>query len=258
MAPIKLEENIREKLQEREIQPSNEAWAKLEGQLEDEKGGNKFMWYAIAASFIGIIIVASFVFNNDAKDLNKTLVKEDAVEKVKTEETKEVVDNTKEEIVPINTEEGVATEKPVKRTTESTEATLKKTEKQVQQQNGQKTEALAKTETDPNKDSQLQEINSDILINKSFETNQVEKVVAEVKALKDKNQNVNIDEIDALLKNAQREIRTQRILNNKQVDAMALLDDVEFEMEQGFREKVFMALGEGFDKLKTAVAERNN
>ncbi len=31
MAPIKLEEHIREKLQEREMQPSPAAWSKLEG-----------------------------------------------------------------------------------------------------------------------------------------------------------------------------------------------------------------------------------
>ena len=68
MAPIKIEDNIREKMQERELQPSKDAWAKLETRLGEEKksGLNRKTWYAIAAGFIGILILASVFFNNDA------------------------------------------------------------------------------------------------------------------------------------------------------------------------------------------------
>jgi hypothetical protein len=64
--------------------------------------------------------------------------------------------------------------------------------------------------------------------------------------------------VEALLNNARREIETQRILNNPKVDATALLEDVEWELEKSFRDKVFDALGEGFQKVRTAVTERND
>ena len=37
MAPIKIEDNIREKMQERELQPSADAWKQLEARLGEEK-----------------------------------------------------------------------------------------------------------------------------------------------------------------------------------------------------------------------------
>jgi hypothetical protein len=62
------------------------------------------------------------------------------------------------------------------------------------------------------------------------------------------------------LAKAQRAISNQRILqkNTQKIDASALLMDVELELEQSFRDKVFEMLGEGFIKIRTAVSERNN
>ena len=65
-------------------------------------------------------------------------------------------------------------------------------------------------------------------------------------------------DVEALLNNARREIETQRIINNPKVDATALLEDVEWELEESFRDKVFDALGEGYNKVRTAVSERND
>ncbi len=42
------------------------------------------------------------------------------------------------------------------------------------------------------------------------------------------------------------------------MDATALLNVVEFELETSFRDKVFEALGDGFEKVITSVADRNN
>ena len=69
MAPIKFEENIKEKLDKRTIQPSIEAWNKLSARLnENKKRNNKpFWWLGIAASIIGVFFVASQFFNNDVK-----------------------------------------------------------------------------------------------------------------------------------------------------------------------------------------------
>ena len=67
MAPIKFEDNIREKLQERELSPSKEAWNKLSTRLQDQsvQRSRKPFWYAIAASFVGILIVTSLLWKEN-------------------------------------------------------------------------------------------------------------------------------------------------------------------------------------------------
>ena len=44
----------------------------------------------------------------------------------------------------------------------------------------------------------------------------------------------------------------------KTVDANALLQDVESDLQQSFRNKIFEALKNSYETIKTAVAERNN
>ena len=86
----------------------------------------------------------------------------------------------------------------------------------------------------------------------------MDEVVAKVQELKNNNTTITEKEIDALMANAQREIKTERILSGYKVDAAALLNDVEMELERSFRDKVFEALGDGFQIIRTAVVERNN
>jgi len=48
MAPIKFEENIREKLEQRTIEPSIQAWESLEQRLNtDEKKQSKICFYGL-------------------------------------------------------------------------------------------------------------------------------------------------------------------------------------------------------------------
>ena len=93
----------------------------------------------------------------------------------------------------------------------------------------------------------------------SFEEQKVNEVVAQVQLLQQRNNNVSNAQIEALLEEAQQEIKQQRLFREGtfKVDATALLQEVEFELERNFREKVFDALGKGFEKIRTAVAERN-
>ena len=66
-------------------------------------------------------------------------------------------------------------------------------------------------------------------------------------------------EIDELLRAAQREIFDEKnIISEEGVDAMALLNEVEQEIDGTFRDQIFDALKDGYLKLRTAVADRNN
>ena len=74
MAPIKMEENFKERLDKRRITPSESAWEKLSLKLdENDKSGNKkyFWWIGIAASIIGVLLISNIVFNTNQND--KTL-----------------------------------------------------------------------------------------------------------------------------------------------------------------------------------------
>ena len=71
MVPIKFEEHSKDKLQEREIKPSANAWERVSGSLEKpmEKKKTPFFLYGIAASFVGLLLVALVFFM--AKDASK-------------------------------------------------------------------------------------------------------------------------------------------------------------------------------------------
>jgi len=258
MEPIKFEDNIREKLQEREISPSNVAWGKIEKQLNSgtSRKKDRSKWYAIAAGFVGIIIIASYIFKKDIVSFpdSKNIVEEPIQKEglnstennallVDTDEEKSVIEDTEplkvkhkdsnpdKNKVAINNESRIS----------SNPNTAVKEDVVVLQIDNSETIKISETAT------------KEDLINLK-----VEEVVAQVQALQENNQSVTEVDIDALLLKAQKEIYSQRIVTNKRVDATELLHVVESEMETTFRDKVFEALGDGYEKVRTAVVERNN
>ena len=65
MAPIKLEDHIKERLEDREIAPTVATWERITSNLDAniaKKQGRKRFWFAIAASFIGGLFIASLFF----------------------------------------------------------------------------------------------------------------------------------------------------------------------------------------------------
>ena len=84
-------------------------------------------------------------------------------------------------------------------------------------------------------------------------------MVAQVELLENNNISISNTEIDSLLRKAQDEILTDKIFNQEgKVDALALLNEVEGELDISFREQIFESLKTGFLKVRTAVADRNN
>ena len=88
----------------------------------------------------------------------------------------------------------------------------------------------------------------------------IEELIAQVDSMESIDNTVSDAEIDALLAQAQKEVITERIFNEKtkRVDANALLMDVEAELDRPLPEKVFEALKDGFLKAREAIADRNN
>ena len=261
MEPIKFEDNIREKLQERELAPSNKSWEKLAKQLETSKtnkSSNKSFWFAIAAGFIGIVIVTSFLFKDEV---------------LPTQFTPELVEETNQNdvIIPVENNEAIviSSEKPSKEVI--SELPIEKTNKTSPTKQGnviavnvEKTDNSLKKEQVKDAIATIDKSESKIVLETNndevFINSKVEEVIAQVQALQKSDNSVSAEEINYLLLKAQSEIHSRKIINsiNRKVDATALLNVVESELETSFRDKVFEALGDGFEKVRTAVVERNN
>ena len=283
MAPIKFEENIREKLQERELQPSKEAWNKLTATLENEpnKKTNRMMWIGVAASLAGILLVVSFLFKSTDTEPARQLVEQEVVSPnsddalVRDPKTEDLPDGNEGENVaniddanqedyleiPISEKESFRNNT----TTQTVAVKFNKEQPIVVDRDITSEEITTPTigkevkETVAITNEKIKNLNSETTPKTEVDLFVDRKVDAVVAAVQENN-TITIEEIDALLAEAQRDIATNRILNSKdrKVDATALLEDVETEMERSFRDKVFEALGDGYKKVRTAVAERNN
>lgn len=258
MAPIKLEDNIREKFETREIKPSAEVWKKLEEKLDSAqpKKKGKVFYYA-AASLVGILILTSVFITRNGLDVNNKVVEE----KIQLNQTE-----LQTEIVPekINSEEIVSEDKNSEKL--NSEEKQKSNSEEVKaippikssiDEKIESKETIANISNEEMKKPVIKE-NLTISEEEKIISDKVNEVVSSVKKLQENNTEVTITEVEKLLNNARRDIQAQRILNNPKVDATALLRDVEWELDKSFRDKVFEALGEGFQKVRTAIAERND
>jgi hypothetical protein len=265
MAPIKFEEHLKDKLEKRSIQPSSEAWMNLASRLErQEKQSNRklFWWFGIAASIV-ILIGSSFLFFNETEsNVLPVIVKNDTIETPK-KEIQNTIEDIKVAVVETKNLEPLEVKSKVN-------STKKNTKKPVQQQKElqniiikapeiNNTVSIANTvlKEEAKTDSELIKPKTSKL---TFEDKKINDVVAEIQKLKEEGNAVTDEDIDELLKQAEKEIIKNRIFNEstKTVDADALLRDVEGDLEQSFRTKVFEALKKNYKTVKTAVAQRNN
>ncbi len=241
----KLEKHIKEKLGERKITPSPKSWDKIASQvaIDENPGRRKWFPYAIAASFIGILIVSMLFFISKSPD-------KDPIQVVEENKSKKTGVQSKEEILEIKTKEQeqlevveINAKKEVHQREMKQERTLESTSEQ---------ELVEHVVKQPINDDFLPE--SDPLI-----AQKINEIVEQVAILESTNTEVTEAEVDALLRTAQREILTEKLFaSDGTVDAMALLAEAEDELNESFREQIFDALKDGYSKLRTAVAERNN
>lgn len=232
MEPNKLEKYIKENLEDRTLSPSPEAWATLSNRLDvqaptKQRSLGVYAWLGIAASIIGVIWLA-IGFGNKAINL----------------ETNPVI------VQPINVEKSTELETIE---LDKSKATIIKSPANVNQ-----IFEIAIGNIDEIEDTSVESI-SEMPKELTFEEQKIQEVVAEIQLLKDSNTSVSDSEIDALLLKAQQEIHLNKLYNNNGVvDAALLLQNVEAELDQSFRSKVFEALKDGFGTVKSAIANRNN
>ncbi|MBR9913894.1 MAG: hypothetical protein GYB32_03550 [Algicola sp.] len=269
MAPIKFDENIKQKLEKRTLQPSADAWGKLEDQLESRdkrKSKGLFLYVGIAASLVGVLLVTTLFFKSpESSNISPVIVETE----MKTDVKKEPVMKSQQDKLATelfeNIDDNIKTNEDVLEMNTSVTTRKEESELLVASQNVPKVNVI---EEDPkisihNSETTVAAITQPqkekVLATMSLEEAKVIEVVQEIKRLELQEGTVSDSEIEALLKQAEKEILRERIYSEttRTVDARALLEDVEYDIEQSFRTRVFESLKSSYRTVKTAVAERN-
>ena len=210
---------------------------------------------------MGLLILASVLFNRNTSEVKNQVVNENSETPATETELEIIPNNSNNETIASeeNSSEKMENKASKKKASETQKPNVEP--KPFQQKKSAIDKRIEKRDAIAVQNSDVEQtVNTEKTVSKEdqiFNT-KVDEVVASVKKLQQDNAEVTATEVEALLANARREIQTQRILNSEKVDPTALLQDVEWELEKSFRDKVFDALGEGFQKVRTAVSERND
>ena len=234
MEQNKLETQFKEKLNSREIKPTEMAWDRLNAMLsvaepsESErvyqKPKSKFTWLYIAASFIGFLLISTVIFNQKETSVQNKKTKIVIQQSIKTKSHEKpsnfLIPNSKK-----NEEETVVV---VKKDTLKTNKSL-----------------LLKNDSFPNKNNQNQVAELSI-INQKTEQESI-------------SSQTNATSVDELLARVDKSAR----LNNKtqnlevHVNANQLLLQVDSDLEPAFRQSVFSKIADNIKVVKEAVVNRN-
>jgi hypothetical protein len=230
MEPNKLENQFREKLNNREINPSEAAWDRLDAMLSvadpnnsgqaKQKPKRKFTWLYVAASFIGFFLISTVFFNQkentiDTKNNNVVIENKTPKDRSKTES------------------------KSIKNEVDYSKAILK-----------QETKPLVQTEKKAESNVKNQTIKSQ------------QEVVAEIQPVKLNeptviNLNAIPSDIDSLLASTSK----PNLDTNKKsikINSTNLLNQVDGELQLSFREKALNTITKKYKEAKEALVNRNN
>lgn len=235
MEPNNFEKDFREKLDERKIEPSDKAWDRLDAMLslaENKKPEKKkkSRWLYIAASIVGFLLVGTFFFNQK-KNINEpskidVVIKEDTKKDSIEKPTLNAIDSAKTEVA--------ISEKEI----------VEKSENEKQSDNVRK---LNK----PIKNEQKQIAESSIIKN-----NQEKQSINKSTSVAENPKKENVDQ---LLEAAEKSVVAENSTKQKKVkiNANDLLNQVDGELEQSFREKVITKVNKNYQTVKVALANRN-
>ncbi len=242
MEPNKLENQIREKLNSREIQPSSQAWNRLDNMLstsENKKKKRSYKWMYVAASIIGLVFISSLFWSEEKI-------------KIDTNSNNQTIVNTNNDNINLNLKNDSTTviqelKSSIKKQTEIT-----KTENQTLIADSQK-----KNKTTNSKFSTK---NQQLSTKQKDETEKVLVDTYPEKSEKTINENQNVlvstnnDQSIAENINSVNETHKKETLK---IDPKALLSEVDGEIRLSFRKKVMKEVVTKFPLVKEVLVNRN-
>lgn len=224
MEQNKLENQFKEKLNSREIKPTEMAWNRLDAMLseaENKKPKRKFNWVYIAASFIGFLLISTVFFNQreNTNDIKKnTVVIENSIPK---ESSKTEIKSIKKE--PIFSKTILIPEnKPLVQTQKNNKTKVENPTINIQEN------AVAEMESNNRNESIVEHKNS----------------ISE--------------NIDSLLASAEKKPKSDNKNPSVKINSVVLLNQVDGELQISFREKALNTISQKYKEAKEALANRNN
>lgn len=246
MAPNKIEKQFREQLNSREIQPSSQAWDRLDAMLSvaEEKKSKPFLgWFFIAASILVLLTVGMFLFTQKGTTLEPqnnvvgTEVKKDSI--------KNVENKFQTPVVTTNPNNQVTVSDIVPPTKKSSNTNTNKDVSIINQKQSNHQNQIIK-------DKEIQfEINSDVAL-KNLPNIETRKEII----IENKNNTTSDEALLAELENTAKKLTIKKSV--VKIDAKNLLSQVDGELEQTFREKVIAKISKNYKSAKVALANRNN
>lgn len=250
MEPNKIEKQFREKLNTREIQPSAQAWDRLDAMLsvtEEKKTKRPFGFlsrsFGIAASILVFVTLGLFLFNQNSTRIETPNAVVET--EIKTDSNQTKINNNQSPVIEAVVKSKAVVSSDKKPTNNKNQGVSIKNQEKINQ----------KTTINQNqiiKDKQIEYlITEDVALKelpKIQKTNPV--------TLENKKQIKSDEALVADLNNT-----TMQSTNSKstiKVDAKSLLSQVDGEVEQTFREKVFTKVNKNYKEVKVALANRNN
>ena len=247
MEPDKFEKYIQSKLEGREITPSDDAWTRIStglGANQSHKSNRPYFWYGVAASVIVLIGITMFYLNSGVEEV----VPDEKIVETPTKVNPEV---TNQDIPDAVVFEGADAQK-IEQTNTEDYSPQENSDRNLFEETTRQNVAVNSNNEEIQDTSKIAIVPEDVLNSKIAE------VMVQVDFLALSTE-VTDAEVDSLLHKAQEDILRQRLFNSdNSVDAMALLAEVEEELDQSFRDQIFQSLKAGFLKVRTAVADRNN
>ncbi|KAF2510065.1 hypothetical protein EYY60_11155 [Flavobacterium zhairuonense] len=237
MEPNNFEKDFREKLNQREIEPSNKAWDRLDAMLsvaEEKKPKKSKKWLYVAASVVGFLLVGTFFFNHKENTIegpkNSVVVKDTEKDLNKNSVEKTILNNIDSSKTEIAISENHSEESL------NQEAKI----------NHQKSDKISKNES-----NQIAESSIIIKNNQEKQSTNNQTAVAEISKK---------ESVDQLLETAENKVVAENSAKPKakiKVNANDLLHQVDGELEESFREKVITRVNKNYQTVKVALANRN-
>ena len=228
MQSNKFDNQIREKLNARTIEPNAKSWDRLDAMLsvqEEKKPRKGFLWLYIAASFFVFFGLGVFLFNSDKNieinTQNPVLV---AVDK-----TIDSVEKNKAEEILIESQQPVVVQN---------EINLSKSVNSIKEKT-----------TIFNKSNSVQE--SD---NKANPTYNLQPTTSSAYKY------ISPENLLAEVQNEKKNLSSESNVSKKpsvKIDANALLSKVEKELDESYRETTLDKLNKNFNAVKSAIVNRN-
>lgn len=223
MEPNNIEKQIREKLNQRTIQPSQNAWDRLDAMLsvEEQKPKRNYKWISIAAIFVGFTLIGIFMINKENSVENvipsNSIVLENETKLIENESAPEIENNFSEE---------AGNEAVVHQSTKKIEKPL--------------------MEINPKKDF--------LLDNQSKK----EEAIVENQPKESTNKYINAESLLAEIETGEKiEVPNISKKPSVKVDANSLLSSAEKEVEETFRDKVILSINKKYNSVKSSLANRN-